>query len=109
MRKKPQFSALPREEEAELLSNDDEKSSRGIAYLLPLIDRILERVDASDRKMARAALISVVPIAIKRFLQKKEMDKGYSLATYFTWYIHQFFEVLGKEKGRNIPPEADAA
>ncbi len=59
--------------------------------------------------MARAALVSVIPIAIKRFLQKKEMDKEYSFATYFTWYIHQYFEVLGKEKGRNIPPGADVA
>ena len=85
------FKVKTAEEEYKIISTDDEFFAKSKEYMKPYLLDALETFEMDEKTKTEVfwALTNDIPIAAKRYLEDKNIDKGYKFSTYFGWYIGQ--------------------
>lgn len=86
-----QFKSKTRQQENELIKNDDPFFIKTKIYLKPLIISALNHFDLTKdlRNKLLEQIVEDIPVAVKKYLKYKNNEKKYKFCTYFTWYIAQ--------------------
>lgn len=93
------FVPLSPEKELALLRVDSPDFGTAIQYIAPLIDSVLTKLKVPPKRAVevRAALLTDVPVAARRYLDRVQSRKtSYRFSTYFTWYIKRRLETAQK-------------
>ena len=83
-----------REEELDILVNDDKDFTNTIEYLRGLIYKIMKKynLNEEDEEKNYKKIIEFLPKIVNNYLSKGEEKRDYKFSTYFTWWAKEIIE-----------------